>query len=63
MSVPGCPLGLFCESDDLAVCIQPLFAIASEITAQLISFPNKLFRFGIHQNDHSLADRLDGDGL
>ena len=61
--VPGCPLGLFCESGDLAVRHQPLFSIGSEIHAQLIAFLNKLFQLGIHPGDLSFADRHDGDGL
>ena len=36
-------LGLFCESGDLAVGLQPLFGISSEIAAQFIVFMNKLF--------------------
>ena len=63
MSVPVCPLGFFCKFDDIALRHQPLFAIDSEISAQLIAFLNKLFWLGIHPGDLSLADCLDGDGL
>ena len=63
MSAPGCPLGFFCESVDLVVRLQPLFAIGSAIPAQLIAFLNKLFQLGIHSGDISFADRLVGDGL
>ena len=62
MSVRGCPLRFYSESGDHAVCLQPLFAIGSEIPAQLIAFLNKLFQLGIHSGDLSFADRLDGDG-
>ena len=48
MSLPGCQFGLYCEFDDLAVRLQPLFAIGSEIPAQLTAFLNKLFQLGIH---------------
>ena len=48
MSVPGSPLGFICESVDLAVRLQPLFAIGAEIPAQLIAFLNNLFQLGIH---------------
>ena len=61
MSVPGYPIGFFYESGDLAVRLQPLFAIGSEIPAQLIAFMNKLSKLGIDPEDLSFADRLDGD--
>ena len=41
----------------------PLFAIGSDLHAQLIAFLNKLFQLGIHPGDLFFADRLDGDGL
>ena len=63
MSVPSRPLGFFCESGDLAVCLQPLFAIGSEIPAQLSAFLSKLFQLGIHPGDLSLTDRLYEDDL
>ena len=61
--MPGCPFLFLCESGDLAVRLQPLFAIGSEIPAQLIAFLNKLLQLGIHPVDLPLADILDGDGL
>ena len=61
--MPSCPPGFFCESGDLAVHLQPLFAIGSKIPAQLITFLNKLFQLSIHSGDHTFADRLDGDSL
>ena len=63
MYVPGYPLGFFCESGDLAVRLQPMFAIGSEIHTQLIVFQNKLFKLGIHPRDLTFEDCLDGDGL
>ena len=60
--MPGCPIGLFCESGDFAVRLQPMFAIGSEIHAQLIAFHNKLFQLGIHPGD-LFAFCLDGDAL
>ena len=63
VSVPGCPLGFFCDSGDLAVRHQPLFTIESEMPEQLIVFLNKLFQLGIHPGDLSFADRLDGKNL
>ena len=63
MSVPGCPHGFLCESGDLAVHIQLLLTIGSEIPAQLIAFQNKSFQLGIHPGYLSFADHLDGDGL
>ena len=62
MSVPGCPLGFFCESGDHEVRFQAMLAIDSEIPAKLIAFLNKLFQFGIHPGVLSFVDRLDGDG-
>ena len=56
--MPGCPLGFFCESGDLAVRLQPLFVIVYEISAQLIAFLNKLFQLGIHPGDLSFGDGL-----
>ena len=58
MSVPGCPLGFFCVSGDLEVRLQSLFAIGSEIPAQLIAFLNKLFHLGIHPRDLFLRAAL-----
>ena len=58
MSGPRCPLGFFCESGDLAFRLPPLFAIGSEIPAQLIAFQKD-----IQPGDHSFVDHLDGDGL
>ena len=63
MSVPVCPFGFFCESGDLAVHLQPLIAIGSEIPAQLIAFMNKLFQLCIHPGDQSFANHFDEDGL
>ena len=48
VSVPGCPLGFFCESGDPAVRLHPKFAIGREIAAQFMTFLNKLFQLGIH---------------
>ena len=63
MFVSGCPLRFFMESGDFAVRIQTLFAIGSEIPAQLIAILKRLFQLGIHLEDLSIADRLDGEGL
>ena len=56
-------LGFFCESDDLTVRLQSLFAICSEIPVQFIAFLNKLFQLDIHPVDLSFVDSFDGDGL
>ena len=60
VSVPGCPLGFLCEPDDLAVRLQPLVAIGSEIPAQLIAFLNNLFQMGIHPGISLLRTALVG---
>ena len=57
--MPGCPLEFSCESGDLAVRLQSLFAIGSEISAQIIALMKKLFQLGIHPGDLSFADRLE----
>ena len=63
VSVSGYPLEFFRVTGDLAVRLQPLFAIAYEIPAKHIAFMNRLFQLSLHPGDLTFADRLDGDGL
>ena len=57
---PGFLIRFFCESGDVAVRIQPLFAIGSMIPAQRFGFLNTLFQLSIHPGDISLQSFLIG---